>query len=52
MPKKIDQNIFEIILEPVISMLKKTGNDIEDDEETYNLSFVSFFYEFTIRYYL
>jgi hypothetical protein len=42
MPKKIDQNIFEIILEPVISMLKKTGNDIEDDEETYNLSFVPF----------
>lgn len=42
MPKKIDQNIFETILEPVISMLKKTGNDIEDDEEKYNLSFVPF----------
>ena len=42
MPKKIDQNVFESILEPVNSMIKKSGNDIEDDEEKYNLSFVPF----------
>ena len=42
MIKKIDQNIFEIILAPVISLLQKTGNDIEDDQNKYNLSFIPF----------
>ena len=33
MPKKNDQNVFESILEPVIPMIEKSGNDIEDDKE-------------------
>ena len=42
MRKKNDQNVFESILEPVIPMIKKSGNDIEGDEKNYNLSFVPF----------
>ena len=42
MTQKTDQNIFDKILEPVISLLQKTGNDIEDDQNKYILSFVPF----------
>ncbi|MCP4078082.1 MAG: hypothetical protein GY744_18090 [Gammaproteobacteria bacterium] len=37
-----DKNVFEKILEPVISIIEKTQNDIPNDSETYKLSFLPF----------
>ena len=42
MEKKINQNVFQTILSPVLSLIEDAGNSIKDDESTYNLSFVPF----------